>query len=221
MSSAIGNFIDDGADGKSDVSVDSGDTNKSPNGSFESEILNGYETYEPGNDTEKIGATNGDTGNIRRTKAGRIDRRTKAGRTTGVASEEGAIHLGSSKVSLTDLLLSLHQMGASFFDVAELELDKDEAKKLSDSIQNVSKYYAVNFNPKHVAIAELAVIAGGIYGVRFVAIKRRLDKEKQKGKMTVLPGGTASSQTFDPPKVSNRKLGEMSPSELWSQSGEM
>lgn len=69
-------------------------------------------------------------------------------------------------------------MGASLLNIAELELDKDEAKKLADGIKEVSKHYPVALNPKHVAIANLVVVAGGIYGSRIMAYNMRCANDR-------------------------------------------
>jgi hypothetical protein len=215
---------DNGA-GKSTVEQIDGRINSTPGGSFEPEIIRGTDTFDPV--TERFRTDTGGSGDsTRRTKTGRIDRRTRAGRSGGgITDTTGGIgesetpassSVNLEKVNLTDLLLSLHAMGAAFLSTPELELDRDEAKKLSDGIQKVGKYYAMAFDPKKVAIAELAIIAGGIYGTRFVAWKNRKNQEGQESKPA--PGPTLVQRPAAPEQPA-KPLHMTSPSELWPEGG--
>jgi hypothetical protein len=78
---------------------------------------------------------------------------------------------------LSEVIFSAHQMLSGF--VAELELDKDESDKLAGAVKEVGRFYGATFDPKKVAIFNLCLVAGGIYGVRFFAIKNRLQASKQ------------------------------------------
>lgn len=110
-------------------------------------------------------------------------------------------------------------MGAEFFKVRELELDRDESKKLSDAITEVGKYYAMTIDPKHLAFAQLGICLVHIYGPRAIAIKRRMDSERgpklvsePKPQKVSKPNGAAV-----PPR--DISLAGMSPSDLFYQSG--
>jgi hypothetical protein len=74
-------------------------------------------------------------------------------------------------------------MGAEILSIPELELDKDEAGKLGDAVANVAKHYNTVFDPKKVAIFQLAVVAGGIYGTRLFAVKNRLSLQRETPKV--------------------------------------
>lgn len=69
-------------------------------------------------------------------------------------------------------------MGAKLLSTPELELDEDEAKKLSDAIKNVAQYYDFLMDPKKLAIAQLCFCAGGIYGPRMISIVKNSVKTK-------------------------------------------
>ncbi len=140
------------------------------------DTLFGFEVGEPY--TEKL-----DSGGSapRRTKSGRIDGRTTRWRKSGTGEQadgtdaKESVHL--SKLSITDVLYSLHLMGAEILSVPELKLDKDEAKKLGDAIAEVAKHYSVSFDPKKVAIFNLFSTAGLIYGTRLYAVRERRKTE--------------------------------------------
>lgn len=169
--------------------------------------LHGYDVEGP--DTERIG-----TEPRRLNRDGSVDRRTlrgKRGKSTTTDGEKESVHL--SRISLTDLLFSIHLMGAEFLSTPELELDRDEAKKLGDAITEVGKYYNVSFDPKKVAIFQLAITAGGIYGVRFVAIRNRLKQSQEKiGGPQPVPPKAASPE---PQKPAPRANGLASPSAIF------
>lgn len=84
--------------------------------------------------------------------------------------------------NLESLLISVHIMGAAFLDWEELELDPEEAKRMSDAIKEVGKHYAMEIDPKKLALIELSVVCAGIYGPRVVSAWRKGKKnvaEKQ------------------------------------------
>jgi hypothetical protein len=224
MSETIGRIIDSVTDGPSREPVTqpvNGRITEPESGSAKPEILYGTDTFDPV--TERIGTgASADSGSdgVKRTKSGRIDRRTLRGRGTGAGTGEPEETPSSSvnldKVNLTDLLLSLHAMGAAFLSTPELELDRDEAKKLSDGIQKVGKYYAMAFDPKRVAIAELAIIVGGIYGTRFVAWKNRRTSTEET---TPKPGPALVQSRSAAPAQPSKPMHMTSPSELWPEGG--
>lgn len=76
-------------------------------------------------------------------------------------------------------------MGSSFFNVPELELTEDEARKLAQATQRVSDLYEVSVIPeKTMAWIQLSIIAAGIYGPRYMMIQSR-KKETRKGPRAV------------------------------------
>lgn len=168
MPDTIGKFVKDGSGGKPSIDTVTQSNDGIKDSVREPEIIAGYEVEGP--DTEPI-ASGGATGGPRLTKSGKVDRRTLRGKSTTDAPEETSVRL--SAISLTDAILGLHEMAAEFFKTPELELDKEEAAKLSEATQNVAKYYAIAFNPKKVAIFNLAVCMTTIYGTRFVAIRNK------------------------------------------------
>ena len=99
---------------------------------------------------------------------------------------------------LEDLLLSVHMMGAAFLKVPELELDADEAKRLSDSVKQVAEYYPVVFNPKKLAIANLVITLGTIYGTRAVAIYKTAPKRAPATVTPIRPPAPAAQPAPQP-----------------------
>lgn len=71
------------------------------------------------------------------------------------------------------LLLSIHQMCAMILKAPELMLAETEASALATAIADVARYYPTNFDGRAVAWANLAMVAGGLYGTRALAIYAR------------------------------------------------
>jgi len=64
-------------------------------------------------------------------------------------------------------------MGAAFFAIPDLALEKNEAKALAEAIAEVSKYYSIpGLNPAHAAIVSLLLVVVTTYGKRIPAILR-------------------------------------------------
>ena len=213
MSNAIGEFVTDGSGGKPDASGTANTDRGVKQVVDRGQILNGYDIEGP--DTAPIGAgsaTIGTTGSARLTKRGTVDRRTIRGRAGAESTEQTQVHL--SKISVEDVLYSLHLMGAEIFSTPELELDTVEAKKLGDAIQNVAKYYNIGFDPKKVAIFNLVTVAGMIYGTRFVAVRNRI----KAAKATISPAPKATPITQGKPAQATAQsinLRESSPSAIF------
>jgi len=145
------------------------------------EIIGGYESEEPR--TERITNSGGDaTGQPRLTKSGKPDGRTTRGKrgpyNTGSQKSDAVGGIGFDKLDLTEVIFGMHQMLAGIVAVPELELDRGESEKLGDAIKSVGSYYGAVFDPKKVAIFNLAMVAGGVYGTRIFAVRNRLAREK-------------------------------------------
>lgn len=69
-------------------------------------------------------------------------------------------------------------MMAKLLTCPELELDQEEAKKLSDAAQELGRHYAVSLDPKKVAIANFIGAVGVVYVPRFVLWRNRARREK-------------------------------------------
>jgi len=179
MPDTIGKFVEGSPedtkpiDGNARVNADTNPTDRTESRTGEPEILYGYDTADPA--TERIG---GNGGSERRTKSGKIDGRTLRGKRNAETGAKESIPL--TKLDIAELLYSIHLMGAEICKLPELELDKAEADKLGDAIKNVGQYYGAVLDPKKVAIFHLCVIAGGIYGTRFFAIRNRLKIEAER-----------------------------------------
>lgn len=88
--------------------------------------------------------------------------------------------------SINNILLSAHAMMAAFLSVPQLELDAEEAKSLADAVTNVTQMYDKEIvSPETYAWVNLAMIAGGIYGPRFVSY--RLDRKSKGPRKVVAP----------------------------------
>lgn len=117
------------------------------------------------------------------------------------------------------LLLSVHAMGSVFLHCPELELDPMEAKILASSVRDLSRHYQVQLDPKKLAMIEFGTVLASVYGLRGVAIYRRLKKEAQKPKLVPQPisqpkpAAAASAGTQQQTEVAKPRLPV--PSDIW------
>jgi hypothetical protein len=103
--------------------------------------------------------------------------RKRRGRPSGSRNAPKQASTQNIAEHLESLLLSVHLMGAAFFNTPELALDPEEALKLSNAIKDVAAYYPVVFDPKKIAIGNLGIVLLTIYGTRGVTIWRRMKSE--------------------------------------------
>jgi hypothetical protein len=228
MSLKLGSFVDEGNGGKPNANDDPGtlDANSdriSGPEKIDEPVYVGFEPIEHA--TERISDLagsdeRGGDPEPRRTKSGRVDGRTlrwKRTAKTGTEEKEvqDTVSVGGSKLSLTDLLLTIHMMGEEILKVEGLSLDRDEAQKLSKAIQEVQKHYNVTFDPKKIAIANLIAAAGSIYIPRFIAWSNDARKNKPAIVQTINepPARPQHEQRRNP------EAGMMTPSQLWPEHG--
>lgn len=224
MSGKVGCVIEPIDGGKSADLSDNGGSSGNESGSQDTPIVDfGSDRIEPS--TYRIPEPP-DTG-TRRNRRGGIDGRTRAARAartadTGTPATESKSNL--VELSLKDLLLSVHNIGSMMLKVEELALEETEAEKLAVAIQEVGKYYHVSFDPKKIAIANLAIVTCQIYGFRIMAYQMRLKNEKaSRGPMPVktteakpqVVNGDARPKP-DQPRM--RQPHEMTPSDIWPES---
>lgn len=90
-------------------------------------------------------------------------------------------------------------MGAAFFALPELELEKREAKALAEAIADVSKHYNIpGIDPKMAAVVSLVIVAGQIYVPRGITIVNR-----KNGKTSGLGNTVTASAPGAPPEAVN------------------
>jgi hypothetical protein len=94
---------------------------------------------------------------------------------------------------LTSILLSVHFMLAKLTNVAELELEEDEAKKLGDAVARVNKEFGVQImSPKTAALVNLAMVGGAVYGPRAIAVLNNAKKKKKGNGVVVIDNPSAA-----------------------------
>ncbi len=99
----------------------------------------------------------------------------RRGRPRGTAGRRNK-STSETSANLEALLFSLHAMAASFTSIPELMLTQDEAKLLADATKRVSDLYEISVIPeKAMAWINLCIVAGGIYGPRYMVA---MHKEK-------------------------------------------
>lgn len=204
MSTAFGAI--ESAFGKSGIASDDNGTGNGENGTGRSEgnansdngVFGGLEFSDPASYSEPIAGSEPRTGNgnasgePKRTKTGRIDRRTRAGRNAAQETPDTVtpVDRGGRKsiklISLEKAILSLHDMAAGLFEVPELMLSEPEAKELSDAVRDLSQYYVETFDPRKVAAFNLVACMGGIYATRIMAYRNRMAMMRREN-LRVMP----------------------------------
>lgn len=200
MPEPIGHIIADDTGGKPDTNVDPKSSSGTERRNSEPEIVYGFDAVNPA--TERFAA--GSSGNPRLTKSGRIDRRTLRGGAGGNRAEETPGLLDGSKISLEGLLYSLHLMGKEILSLPEMEIDRDEAKKLAEAVAEVNRFYKVAIDPKKLAWVNLGLVGVTIYGPRFAAARNRRKIAAREGKAPVTPIDQPGKNPPAPPPKNGR-----------------
>lgn len=86
-------------------------------------------------------------------------------------------------------------MGAAFFAIPEIAIDETEARALADATAEVAKHYDFLPDPKTQAWLNLAIIAGGIYGMRFWVIWNKPVQPAQPAP-SIVPGTAAPTDNI-------------------------
>jgi hypothetical protein len=75
--------------------------------------------------------------------------------------------------------LAVHLGIAKIVSMPEMELDNEEAKKLSAAAVNVARFYNVEVDPKILAWVALIGVMGSLYIPRITAaaMRKKMDKE--------------------------------------------
>ena len=141
---------------------------------------------------------------------------------------ETARQSGLEVLKLSDIFFSLHQMAAAILHVPDLELDKEEARRLAEAAAAVGEHYRIGLDPRKAAWVNLAAVAGSIYGPRIMAaaIRRKKALEELKRATAPQPGRPPERPVPVPPvtmPVSGRPNGGTGPyanvsaQDLWAQ----
>lgn len=91
------------------------------------------------------------------------------------------------------ILLSAHEMLAGMTQIEELEIDKEEAGKLSLAIANVGRHYNMAMSAKALDWTALFMTLGAVYGTRIAAIRIRRTMAKDTAKTAPRPASTTPS----------------------------
>lgn len=132
------------------------------------------------------------------------------------------LSLRNSLTNIEDLLTSIHWGTARLLDMSELELSADDSRQLSRAIKECLRHYQFNIDPKKMALGNLLMVAGGIYGPRAVAIYRRGMDSKPTPKVEAIKEtrtGTTGNVKANPgpvavPNLAPRNAAARVPSDL-------
>lgn len=134
-------------------------------------------------DSDASGSSGGNTGTIGGRKP-RADKGRPRGPRSGTA--KNPTHLGGWE----DALLAVHIALAGVSHCPELELDEDEARKVTVALDRLAGHYNVVPSETAKVWINFAGAIGSVYGPRAIAIKKRLDREaaNRGNKVVNFPG---------------------------------
>lgn len=122
--------------------------------------------------------------------------------------------------SLESVLLSIHACAAAITQCPELGTSPEESRALADGLAKVARHYEWlgGVSQKYVDIGNLAMIAGGIYGAKFMLIRMRLQAGQQPPRGQVVefpqrqhaatPPPRPAGLTLMPAEVANGPVGD-------------
>lgn len=124
------------------------------------------------------------------------------------------------------MLLGIHVMLAGMTQVPEFMLDPKEAAALSSAIKQVNDFYPMMVDPRKVAVVQLCVVAGGIYGTHFMAWRKRTAAAAPQRPTAAAPSSApaaAPSSTAAAPSSAAAPVVDIlsrakNPSDLWKES---
>lgn len=177
------------------------------------EGLSEYETFRPldfnvGTATNS-GSPNGTTSRRRGRPPG------SRNRAPGESSEPRTPQKVQSDLGdvVSDLLYSVHLMGANLMDLPELKLEKSEASELAAALKEVQKHYpTVAVDPKKMALLNFTAVASGIYITRGIAIWKR--PTKAPGPLTLVQKRAPEPTVKQDAKQTAQP---QTPSEMWNE----
>lgn len=145
----------------------------------------------------------------------------KPKRKHGIDNRTGAHHkrktAAENLAGIESLLLSIHLMTAGILKCPELVIDDKFAGLLADAIRRVASHYDAAFiSEKQQAWVNLAMVGGGGYGVRLLAIRNRLAKEAKPAgpKPVEFPSANAPKA-----RAANAAAGGFTPSDIFGREG--
>lgn len=121
-------------------------------------------------DPADIGSPVGSDGGNSIGGAGSADTGTRRrGRRPGAPQKKVALDVSG----VEQLLFSVHMMLAGLTRTPELVLAPEEAKTMAEAMGKVSRHYDVTVGAKAMDWANMAMVAGMVYGSRLVAMRQR------------------------------------------------
>lgn len=142
------------------------------------EALGGTGTATPGNASNS--GSDGNQSTASDARKPRSDKGRPRGSRTAKAAE--SVYLGGFE----DAIFALHLGLAAVAKCEELELDEDEAKKVTIALDRLAKHYHVEPTETQKIWMQFAGAMTAVYGPRVIAIKKRLEREANlKGEKVV------------------------------------
>lgn len=160
-----------------------GGTDKSISGTFTEvqfvDPASGNTTSGTGNDT--IGDTGSSSGTGTEINSGRR-RRSDAGRIRGPRTTKASVQAGLG--GFDDAIFAIHLFLAGICRSPELELDQEEAKKVTEALDRLSSHYNVAPSETTRVWMNFVGAMGSVYGPRVVSIYTRAKAPKKKSEVS-------------------------------------
>jgi len=192
------------------------------------ERVAGFETVSPF-DIADAGSDDGSTtGDGPSGGTGQGTETRRRGRPPGSKNKET---VSKNLANLEDILFTIH-LSLAGLTFEELQLDPSEAKAQADAYRELAKYYNFYIDPKKMAMINLAALLGKQYGMRAIAIYRRLQSEakpkspaptpirKEQPKPNAVPEYATGTGPQPAPQPKRSDTIAEVPSQVWPEGGE-
>ncbi len=133
------------------------------------------EYLDPADLASPVNGSQGSNGSGNGSSAGEPVRKRRGRKPGSINAKKGET---ISVDGLASIIFSAHAMLAGITHSQELMLDPTEATQLAQATANVSRHYGVAMAAKTVDWINFAMVAGGIYGTRLIAIRMRRQYER-------------------------------------------
>lgn len=118
----------------------------------------------------------------------------RRGRKPGSRNKSRGTSATQATADVSGILFTIHLFIANFVKNEILAITKEESDQLAAAITRVTELYEIPLlSEKHMAFLNLAMVSGGIYGTRFVALS--MQKKKEKANVVTMPFNMAQDNS--------------------------
>lgn len=139
-----------------------------------------------GNETGNSGDTSSNGNQQSSTSSGRKTRSDK-GKPRGTRSAKTAFQSDLGVGGFSEAIQAIHMALAGIAKCPELELDDEEAQKVTKALDELAAFYNVQPSPQAKVWMNFTGAMSAVYGPRFFAIRARMRKEAENRTKKVVP----------------------------------